>query len=47
MQLEREYGVTMDFTSGYHEPDPAEPTEEEINWAVHLILSFLQSEKGA
>ena len=45
-QFEREYGVAMDFANGYDEPDPAEPTEEEIDWAVHLILSFPQNGKG-
>lgn len=45
-QLEKEYGVAMEFINGYDEPDPAEPTEEEIDWAAHLILSFLQNGKG-
>jgi hypothetical protein len=44
-QLEWEYGVAMDFTNGYN--DPAEPTEEEIDWVVHLILSFPPNGKDA
>lgn len=46
-QLEKEYKVAVDINKGYGEHDPLEPTEEEIDWATHLILSFNQKEKGA
>jgi hypothetical protein len=45
-QLEREYKVAVDINEGYREYDPLEPTEEEIDWATHLILSFNQNEKA-
>jgi hypothetical protein len=46
-QLEKEYNIAVAVSKGYGEHDPLEPTEEEIDWAADLILSFDQNGKGA
>jgi len=45
-QLEGEYGVEVSISKGDRKHHPGEPTEEEIEWALHLILSFNQNAKG-
>src|SRR6266567_508940 len=46
-QLEGEYGVVVSMSKADGKHYPAEPTEEEVEWALHLILSFNQNGKGA